>query len=238
LLDSHEMHGASDQIQIEDGPAGKFVIDRLEIASPNGATMLEEAHLELKAGERVLIVGETGSGKTLLFRALAGLWPWGAGHILRPGDQPIQYMPRTAYLPPGSLREVLAYPAGVGQYREEQYAKALERLLLSRLIPMLDEFKRWDQELNEEEQQRLAFARLVLQTPPWLLIDEALDSLDEQTLTRVKDVIAQELKGTGLIHIGREQPAASIYSRTLHLVNDPTLRRISRSPLESARVPA
>jgi len=196
----------------------------------------------------MLIVGETGSGKTLLFRALAGLWPWGAGRISRPRGELVQYMPRIAYLPPGSLREVLAYPAETGDYKDEQYGTALERLKLPQLIPMLDQSKRWDQELNEEEQQRLAFARLVLQTPPWLVIDEALDSLDEQTLTQVRDVFAHELKNTGLIHIGREQPAGSIYSSTLHLVVDPNLRRITRSPpadnrtgrkkKESVRVPA
>lgn len=230
LLDCHEMHRAAGQIVIDEGSADKFVIDRLEIASPSGATMLKEPHAELKAGERMLIVGDTGSGKTLLFRALAGLWPWGAGHISRPGNEPIQYLPRVAYLPPGSLREVLAYPAQIENYQDGQYSAALERLKLTHLIPMLDQSKRWDQELNEEEQQRLAFARLVLQTPAWLLIDEALDSLDEQTLIQVKDVLAHELKNTGLIHIGREQPAESIYSSTLHLVNDANLRRIDRSP--------
>jgi vitamin B12/bleomycin/antimicrobial peptide transport system ATP-binding/permease protein len=228
LLDSHEMHPAHGQISIEDGAAGKFVIDKLEIASPSGATMLKEPHTELKAGEHILIVGEAGTGRTLLFRALAGLWPWGSGHITRPGGEPMQYMPRAAYLPPGSLREVLAYPADVDQFKKSQCIDALERMQLSRLIPMLDQTKRWDHELNETEQQQLAFARLVLQTPPWLLIDEALDSLDEPTLETVKDIFAHELKQTGLIHIGREQATDELYSRVLHLVNDPNARPIKR----------
>jgi putative ATP-binding cassette transporter len=228
LLLSEAMHGTSGQITIQDGPAGKFVIDRLEIASPNGATMLKETHAELKAGDRVLVVGEIGTGKTLLFRALAGLWPWGAGKITRPGGETMRYMPRATYLPPGSLNEVLAYPFSVDEFTAEQYAQALQRLQLTRLIALLGQSRRWEQELTEEEQQRLPFARLVLQPPPWLLIDEVLDSLDQQTLARVEEILGKELKHTGVVHIGRSQPKGELYSRVLHLINDPNLHRLSR----------
>jgi putative ATP-binding cassette transporter len=228
LLLSAEMHRTSGQIAIEDGPAGKFVIDRLEIASPNGATMLKEPHAELKTGDRVLIAGETGTGKTLLFRALAGLWPWGSGRITRPGGETMRYLPRSTYLPPGSLREVLAYPSDVDEFKGEQFAKALERMQLTRLMPMLDQTRRWEQELTEDEQQRLSFARLVLQPPPWLLIDEVLDFLEEPTLSQVKEILDRELKGTGVIHIGRQQPKGELYSRVLHLVNDPNQHRLTR----------
>jgi putative ATP-binding cassette transporter len=194
LLLSAEMHGASGQIAIEDGPAGKFVIDRLEIASPNGATMLQEAHAELKAGDRVLIAGESGTGKTLLFRALAGLWPWGAGRITRPGGETMRYLPRATYLPPGRLREVLAYPSDVDAFKKAQFATALERMQLTRLMPMLDQTRRWEQELTEDEQQRLSVAR----------------------------------QATGVIHIGRQQPTGELYSRVLHLINDPNQHRLTR----------
>jgi vitamin B12/bleomycin/antimicrobial peptide transport system ATP-binding/permease protein len=236
LIDTHELHDTAGQISIETGEAGKFVIDRLEIASPTGATMLKEQYVEVRSGERMLIVGETGTGKTLLFRALAGLWPWGAGRISRPGDERLQYLPRAAYLPPGQLREVLAYPDATDRYGDKQYQAALKRMQLDDLLPLLDETRRWDQELNEEQQQRLVFARLVLQTPRWLLIDEALDSLDEPTWKRFKEVLDSELKETGMIHIGRQNDDDSVYQQIVHLVNDPALHRLSRDKREVARV--
>ena len=242
LLSSHDLHGSAGQIEFQQGTDQKFVIERLEIASPSGATMLKESHTELKAGEHVLIIGETGAGKTLLFRALAGLWPWGAGRIVRPKNEDMRYLPRNAYLPPGTLREVLAYPSGVDEFSDDKYVKALKRMRLERLAPMLNQARRWEQELNEDEQQQLAFARLLLKAPPWVLIDEVFDSLDEQTLDTVTDLFGHELKNTGMIHIGRQLQAGPPYSRVLHLVNDPDARRLTRasdpSTQKSAKKPA
>ena len=162
---------------------GRIAIENLEIASPAGCTMLAERKVEVKAGERILIVGEPGTGKTLLFRALAGLWPWGAGRVSHPEGEDVFYMPRTPYLPPGTLREALAYPSAVDKFKAEHYSAALARLGLESLEPLLDVSKRWDHELNEDEQQRLAFATLLLHAPHWVLIDEVLDGLDEESLS-------------------------------------------------------
>jgi putative ATP-binding cassette transporter len=188
--------------------------------------MLEEKKVAIKAGERVLIVGESGTGKTLLFRALAGLWPWGAGRVIHPQGEELLYMPRTAYLPPGTLREILAYPAATESFESDAFAGALRRLKLDRLVPMLDVPQRWDRELSEDDQQSLAFSRVVLHAPPWLLIDEVLDSLDEDACQAVFDIFAKELAHTGVIHIGRARARTDVFTRVLHLVKDPMLRRL------------
>src|SRR5882672_4545785 len=127
ILGMDVMHDVESRITYAAGQAGKISIDDLEIASPAGATMLQEKNVAIKAGERVLIVGESGTGKTLLFRALAGLWPWGAGRITRPGGEEILCMPRTPYLPPGTLREVLAYPSATETFEAAAYVNALVR---------------------------------------------------------------------------------------------------------------
>ena len=227
VIDIDVLHDIESRIAVVSGDPGKISIDDLEIASPAGATMLGEKKVEIKAGERVLIVGESGTGKTLLFRALAGLWPWGAGRITRPGGEEILCMPRTPYLPPGTLREVLAYPSATETFEAAAYVNALVRLKLDRLEPLMDVSRRWDHELSEDEQQTLAFARVVLHAPPWVLIDEVLDSLDENARRCVLDLFAKDLPHTGVIHIGRADAHDHLFSRVLHLVKDPTLRRLS-----------
>jgi putative ATP-binding cassette transporter len=200
------------------GPPDRITIDDLKVVSPAGSTKLDERHVEIHAGERLLIAGEAGSGKTLLFRALAGLWPWGAGHVTRPQGAPITYMPRSVYLPPGTLREVLAYPHKTEHFSEQSFRYALNRLGLEHLTSLLDSTHRWDQELSEDAQRSLAFARVVLQTPRWLLIDEVLDSLDVSTLERITEILNIDLKESAVIHIGNPRPNSRMYTRAVHLV--------------------
>jgi vitamin B12/bleomycin/antimicrobial peptide transport system ATP-binding/permease protein len=226
LIDTDVVHDVESRIAFVTGEPGKFSIDDLEIASPAGATMLEEKKVEIKAGERVLIVGESGTGKTLLFRTLAGLWTWGAGRVTHPRGEEVLYMPRTPYLPPGTLREVLAYPSAPEAFQPAAYTNALVRLKLEPLVAVLDVSKRWEHELGEDEQQSLAFARVVLHAPQWLLIDEVLDSLEEDARQSILDIFVKDLQHTGIIYIGRANAHDHLFSRVLHLVKDPTLRRL------------
>lgn len=202
------------------GAPGELRIAEFEIESPAGRDKLAETDVRIVAGERVLIVADSGTGKTLLFRALAGLWPWGAGRLSSPAGETMAYMPRgTPYLPSGTLREVLAYPSTIEVFGEAAYAHALGRLGLERLVPLLDVTRRWDRELSQDEQLSLAFARILLQAPPWLLIDDALGSLDEEAIERVVDVFGNELAHTSIIHIGGAvQGREALFPRVLHLV--------------------
>jgi putative ATP-binding cassette transporter len=219
------MHDVEKQITYSTGPAGEFDVNDLQISSPSGSTMLQEKKVQIKRGERVLIVGESGTGKTLLFRALAGLWPWGSGTVTHPADEEILYLPRTPYLPPGTLREVLSYPKLTSAFDTKSCCDALTRVGLERLTPRLDATERWDRELNEDEQQSLALARIIIHKAPWVLIDEVLDSLDDAALERVTDIFSKELAQSGVIYIGRSD-AHHVFSRVLHLIMDPTAKKL------------
>jgi len=120
------------------------------------------------------------------------------------------------------LREVLAYPQKVASFQEADFATALSRLTLERLVPMLDETRRWDRDLTQDEQLNLAFARMVLQKPQWVLMDDVFGVLDDESLERVTDAFGHELSKTCLIHIGKAAQAHHpIFSRVLHLIKPP-----------------
>lgn len=224
VLRTDVLHTVESRIEFSAGDPGKLTIQDLEIASPTGCTMLEERNVEIKAGDRVLMVGESGAGKTLLFRTLSGLWLWGGGRITWPKGESIQYMPRTPYLPPGALREVIAYPSAVGDFEPRQFEDALKSVGLESLIPKLDLRKRWDKKLDDDEQQALAFARVRLHNPQWLLIDEVLDAVDGDTHERIVAMLGRDLKRTGIIHVGKAESHDHIFTRVLHLIKDPKTR--------------
>ncbi len=228
LLTTDAANRARGQIEYTEGESGQILLERLEIASPSGCVMLEERAVRIAAGERVLIVGGPDAGKELLFRTLAGLWPYGAGRIVLPRGESLLYVPRAPYLPPGTLREVLAYPRKSEEFAVAAYDAALARLNLSRLAPRLDESLRWDRELSEDGQKRLMFARVVLHKPRWVLVDEVLEALDADTRGLVHRLVSEDLADTAIIHIGRAETAVDGYSQVLHLIADPTVRRLPR----------
>jgi putative ATP-binding cassette transporter len=155
---------------------------------------------------------------------LAGLWPWGSGQIARPKGEQIFYLPRgTPYLPRGTLREVLAYPLKADRFSTNAFNRALYRFGLERLAPLLDRTHRWDRELSQDEQLCLAFARVLLQAPPWLLMDGTLGTLDDEVLELVVDVFTNELRQLGVIHIGGAGQAHTLFPIILHLVKAPRI---------------
>jgi putative ATP-binding cassette transporter len=220
LASDMEAEQGRSRISYVEGEPGSLAIQALEVRAWIGRDKLDAADLVVHAGQRLLILGTPGTEKTLLFRALAGLWPWGSGTVRRPGGETIHYMPRgTPYLPRGTLGEVLAYPLAPTSYSPEAIEHALASMGLQRLQPLLKEARHWERELSIDEQLLLGFARVVLQRPPWLVMDEAFGAFDDDTLERIIDVLNGELAHVGVVHIGSAGEAHDrLFTQVVHLV--------------------
>lgn len=238
MLVSDTLHDAAGRIAYEHGSSDAMTLENLEIASPMGCTMLNERKVEIKPGEHVLVAGDAGSGKTVLFRALAGLWPWGTGRIALPRSETIFFMPRRPYLPPGTLRDVLAYPRNAKNVEAHAFNDALARVGLPRLAPMLDRVSRWDQDLNWDDQQKLVLARLLIHRARWMVLDEVLDSIDGETRARALEILSKDLEDAAIVHIGRSSAADPSFTRVIRVVTDPGRRRLVRhKPAETTGLP-
>jgi putative ATP-binding cassette transporter len=219
LLSTESQEDVGSRITYVDGPPGSLAFEDLQVDSPVGREGFREKNIVIRPGEHVLVCGTPGEGKTPLFRALSGLWPWGSGRIVRPKGESFMYVPRgTPYLQRGTLREVLAYPVLTDRFAEHAYIQALERTGLGRYVKGLDTTERWDRELREEEQMALALARVLLHAPEWVVFDDTFSSMEDETLERIIDVFTQQLTRTTIIHIGRSTQAhLPLFSRVLHL---------------------
>ncbi len=216
-----QQHGS--RIAYVEGEPGTLAIEALEVRAWTGHDRLDAENLVVHAGQRLLILGAPGTEKTLLFRALAGLWPWGSGTVRRPRGETIHYMPRgTPYLPRGTLAEVLSYAMEPSSHPRQAMVAALSSVGLQRLEPLLDRSARWERELSMDEQLRLSFARVVLQAPPWLVMDEAFGAFDDDTLELIIDVLKAKLAQTGIVHIGSAGEAHDrLFTQVVHLVKAP-----------------
>ena len=157
------------RIEVVDSAAGKLELDDLQLALPEVYVTLDQSRVEIGPGERVQILGEAASDKSMLFRAIAGMWPWGGGTLRLPPREAMTFIPQRPYLPLGTLRAAVCYPAEPGRFDEAAVSAALERVDLGDLVPSLDRTDRWDRQLPLDEQQRLAFARLLLHAPRWVV---------------------------------------------------------------------
>lgn len=204
-------------IQVEGygGPALK--VRDLDVRLPNGELLLEKVNLELNAGDSLLVSGPSGAGKSTLLRVFAGLWPFGSGFIDIPKQQKTMFVPQKAYLPLGTLREVLLYPDAAQNIKESEIREIMVQCRLEWLVDQLERVEDWSHVLSLGEQQRIAFARVLLQRPKWLFLDEATSALDEATEKLLYKLVREKLKDTTLVSVGHRSTLNAFHSMKLTL---------------------
>jgi putative ATP-binding cassette transporter len=226
LVETDVLHDKEKRIEFTTNSEEKLTFDHLEIASPGGCSKLIEQHVEIGAGEHVAVTGDPDSGKTLFFRMLAGLWPWGNGEVGLPASGSIVLIPRLPYFSPGKLRDVLSYPQPDNAFTDADLTAALVRVGLDRLAGSLDRNARWDRELSEDEQRLLALARVRLHRPRWVIADEVFEALGIEASKRALSMFEEELRETTVIDIGLAGRTGGFFSRELHIVKDTHGRKL------------
>jgi putative ATP-binding cassette transporter len=215
------------RIHIGESEDDAIHIHALSVSQHNGRVVIEDAENFIVKRERILLTGASGTGKSTLIRAIAGLWPWGTGQVLLPAGARIAFLPQRAYLPPGTLRQVLEYPSSEMIHDDSELIAAISRCGLKRLAKRLDDVERWDHFLSGGEQQRLAFARLLVQRPDIVLMDEATAALDADSQDDMMGLFGEELAHCTVITVGQRPELAEYHDRTLTLTRHDRLVTLS-----------
>lgn len=214
-LERVRIQGASDGVRLANGNATQLTIEGMDIYLPDGQPLIADVNLSLSRGDTVLLGGPSGTGKSTLFRAIAGIWPFGRGEIRQPCSSQILFLPQKPYLPIGTLREVVSYPMPSDGVEDGTLREALEAVGLRHLAERLNEAGHWALQLSPGEQQRIAFARALVQKPAWLFLDEATSAVDEATEGRLYRLVRERLAGTTVFSVGHRATLRGFHDRHL-----------------------
>ncbi|QXI40108.1 ABC transporter ATP-binding protein/permease [Pseudomonas xantholysinigenes] len=216
FLDANQQAGALPRVTTVE-QAHALDIQGLQVLRPDGHALIADLHLNLRAGQALLIKGPSGSGKTTLLRALAGLWPYAEGEVRRPLGQQALFLAQRPYLPLGDLRTAIAYPADGLPADDGRMRQALEQVNLAHLVERLGEARDWSRILSIGEQQRLAFARVLFNRPQVVFLDESTSAMDEGLEHALYGLLRREMPGSLLVSVGHRGTLAGFHSHRLEV---------------------
>ncbi|MBE6096743.1 MAG: ABC transporter ATP-binding protein/permease [Schwartzia succinivorans] len=215
-----------------DGDREELVLAEVAVALPDGRQLMTPCSLAFPRGSRLLVTGASGCGKSTLLRTLAGIWPFGKGAMYVKNDDKVLFLPQRPYLPLGTLRRALCYPMpDDGSITDDSLKDVLKRVDLAHFIDKLDTVDDWSRILSLGEQQRIAFARILITRPDWVFLDEATSALDEPREQRLYELLREELPDTGILSVGHRGTLFSQHEQELHLEEGVwSLRSIEKEP--------
>jgi putative ATP-binding cassette transporter len=217
FLDSMDAADQLPSIHVSEGSNG-FVVEQLSVRTPDDVVLVTDLNFTLGKSESLLIRGRSGVGKTTLMRALAGLWPYVDGRLIHPSGQRTLFLPQRNYLPLGSLRSALFYPSEVQS--NEDAVSVMRLCQLGHLLEKFDEDNDWSRILSLGEQQRLGVARVLLNRPQVVFLDEASSAMDE-TLERAMYLLLREsLPEAILVSVGHRSSLLEFHEHELQLLGD------------------
>ena len=200
---------------------GTVELDDVEVRTPDGKLLIKPVDLRLEVGETLVITGASGSGKTTLLRSLAQLWPFTTGTLTRPcGPNESMFLSQLPYVPLGDLRTVVTYPNEVGTIDDGTLKSTLREVALSHLTERLDEVEDWAKVLSPGEQQRIAFARILLTKPKAVFLDESTSALDEGVEHLLYTLMRTQLPDTIVVSVSHRRSVNEHHGQELRLLGD------------------
>jgi len=196
-------------------------LDDVEVRTPDGKQLIKPLDMRLEIGDTLIVTGPSGSGKTTLLRSLAELWPFCSGTLTRPcGPNETMFLSQLPYVPLGNLRAVVSYPAEEGSIDDRTLQQMLHKVALPHLVHRLDEVLDWAKVLSPGEQQRIAFARVLLTRPKAVFLDEATSALDEGLEFMLYQLVRTELSETILVSVSHRSTVEQHHTHELELLGD------------------
>jgi putative ATP-binding cassette transporter len=200
---------------------GTVRLEAVEVRTPDGRQLIKPLDLRLEVGDTLVVTGPSGSGKTTLLRSLAELWPFTTGTLTRPcGANETMFLSQLPYVPLGDLRAVVAYPGEEGAVDDETLRGTLRKVALSHLVDRLDEVQDWAKVLSPGEQQRIAFARILLTKPKVVFLDESTSALDESLEFILYHLVRSELPDTIVVSVSHRSTVEQHHARRLELLGE------------------
>ncbi len=200
---------------------GTVQLDDIEVRTPDGKQLIKPLDMRLEVGDTLVVTGPSGAGKTTLLRSLAELWPFTSGTLTRPcGPNETMFLSQLPYVPLGDLRAVVSYPNEEGAIDDETLKRMLEMVALPHIVPRLDEVQDWAKVLSPGEQQRIAFARVLLTKPKAVFLDEATSALDEGLEFMLYQLVRTELPETILVSVSHRSTVEQHHTHELELLGD------------------
>jgi putative ATP-binding cassette transporter len=198
---------------------GAVELSKIEVRTPDGRQLINPLDVRLEIGDTLVVTGESGSGKTTLLRSLAELWPFTSGTLTRPcGPNETLFLSQMPYVPLGDLRAVVSYPKEEGTVDDAELHSVLSRVALPHLIDRLEEVQDWAKVLSPGEQQRIAFARILLTKPKAVFLDESTSALDEGLEMMLYQLVRNELPDTILVSVSHRSTVEQHHTKELHLL--------------------
>lgn len=218
MSEADERAQKQNKLKFSEHDDNSIIAKDVTITTPKGTELLTNVNELFEHGNNYLIKGMSGIGKSTFIRALSGIWPFSSGEVFFPKDKNIMYVPQRPYMPIGTLKEAIMFPAKETDVPDEKFEEIMHLCKIDHLIPRLHDSAAWSEQLSPGETQRVAFARIILQQPDWVFMDESTSMLDVPNEKHLYSLLAEKLKHCSIISVGHRPTLDEYHDHVLDMV--------------------